>query len=214
MKTTTALLLVLLLVPAEALAQQEAGTPDISRSFAELERSQVLKEGDTVWILADLAGTGAFEELKASFEALAGTTVRVSVDAAPSANPGAVTALQDGRYGIALSEARVRQIDAEFGDPLGNGILIGAVVGFSIIAVPTVIYITTCEGFCFGVGGSTLVAVIGTTSVGALLGAVFDASIRTREAVFRAPGLPADVAISFAPLVSRDRKGLLLTFNW
>ena len=61
---TAAMFLVLVLAPVSAMAQQEP-----LRSFEQLNRAQLLKEGATIWILSDLEGSGEYGQTRPSSSA-------------------------------------------------------------------------------------------------------------------------------------------------
>lgn len=220
--TTTAVLIVLFLTqitPAAAWAQQETATPGADRSFEQLSRSHKLQRGDTVWILADLTGTGALEELRASFEKLSGRTISVSVDALPP-DANIVADPTNGGYLIALPEDRVLRIDGEYADSLANGVGYGAVTGFLALGFPALIASNGCPGrgitahLCIDAGMALGIGAVGA-GIGAGIGAILDATHKRRGAVYTAPGLSGgNAAISLSPIITRRSKGFLLEIDW
>jgi len=222
LKSTTAVLIALFLTPftpTAAWAQQETAAPGADRSFAQLSRSRTLKQGDTVWILADLSGTGAVEELRASFEALRGRTISVSVDALPGGANVAADPTNDG-YLIVLPEDRVLQIDGEYADSLANGVGYGAFTGFVALGLPALIASSGCPGegivayLCIDTGMALGIGAVGA-GIGAGIGAILDATHKGRGVVYTAPGLSGrGAAISLSPIITRKSKGFLLEINW
>ncbi len=207
---TIAVVLVILLTPVKAAAQEE-----VHRSFDELSRAGRLAGGDVVWILADLAGAGEYRELNGRLAGLTQATIIVLVETAPAGATDLAMGPEARGYSIVLPEGRVRRIDAEFADPLTNGMLIGAAVGFATVAIPVLVWAASCESFCFFNGGAALLLGAGAAGTGVAVGASVDAAIKTRGVVYSAPGLSsARIDLSISPIITRERRGVLFTLGW
>ena len=81
MRTAASLvaMVTMVLAPAGALAQGA-----VVRSFEQLTRARLLEEGDTIWIVSDVEGSGEYRQMKAEFISLTEGTIVVHVDSLPS----------------------------------------------------------------------------------------------------------------------------------
>lgn len=133
-----------------------------------------LKSGDTVYLL-----DGASREITGVFGKLSDSTMTLMVNGE----------LRD----FALSD--VRQVTRRGGDPLWNGILVGALIGGVGSGVAS-------QNPALGISGAIIYG-------GA--GAVIDKLVEGRVVVYRAAGLKA---VSVAPLVSGDRRGVQIALRF
>ena len=122
---TAALFLVMLLIPVSATAQE------VARSLEQLNLQQVLREGETLWIVVDSAGTGEYQEMKAKLVTVADTAITVQVDSLPSGTT--LTNLEIESSGrrtlIEIPENQLRRIEHQRRDSLWQGAIIGGAVG-------------------------------------------------------------------------------------
>jgi hypothetical protein len=100
-----------------------------------------------------------------------------------------------------LSEGSVERIDMVVHDPLKNGVLIGFGIGAGLVGL-------SCLAGCDA--GLAVAAALVYGGGGAGLGALFD-SLRTKsEIVYLPPAGGPTRRLSFAPLLTRDAKGLVV----
>jgi hypothetical protein len=213
---TTALLFAIVFVPLSAAAQ------DVAASFEQLDRAQLLKEGATIWIFSDLDGTGEYGQMKAEFVSLTEATISVRIDSLPHSGTDLNTSLAEGKYRIELPEERVRRIDGKLGDPLMNGVVYGAVIGFCALGIPALIQAQSCPGegivaeLCVDDGLALVIGAVGA-GIGGGIGLGVDAARKgARDVVYVDPGSGETTAFVFSmsPIVSKKRKGLLFTLSW
>ncbi len=202
--------LVMMSAPAIAAAQTAA------HSFAELNRQQALKEGDTVLITCALEEGGQYTETEAKVESVTDTAITVRVDSPPSARTDLeVKSTEDGTQ-IVIPEDRVRRIAREHKDTVWNGAGIGAAVGGGLGAAMIAAYCS--DGFCRNEGAGVYAFVIAFyAGIGFGVGAGVDAMIggSRSDVVYLAPGSSSNsFTVSLSPILSRDRKGVLFSISW
>ena len=211
MRATT-LLLVMLLVPSGALAQE------VAHSFAELEDLQLLTRGDAIWVVCAYGAPGEYMELEAEFMSVTRSTLFVATEPAPTeATDLAVSPLEDGREQVELPANRVKTIARRKGKPYATRALIlggvGAAVGMGIAVKDCSNQM--CEG---GVLADTNIVLYGALGAGAgiALGLALASGTDTAgEIVYTAAGrTAARFTYSMAPILARHRKGLLFTVTW
>ena len=199
----TALLLVMLLVPAGAFAQEA------THSFAALNRQAVIAPGEEIRITCDLGGNGEYEEIVVEVVGLTDSAITIEVDSLPRGQweRGQFTQTGSG-WQLEVPESRVRQIVREYHSSTG---LVGA---------------TLCAA-----GGATLGFLGGFASdsdsaapgLGLVLGGAAGGIVG--YFLFRSPGSDEVVYVStqstqgsftfsLSPIVSKDRKGALFTVTW
>jgi hypothetical protein len=147
---------------------------------------------------------------KAPFPLRAGDSIRVR--AADGSNTRGRVEAFDGDLlrvdsrSFRLSDGSVERIDMVIHDPLKNGVLIGFGIGAGWAGL------SCAAGGCDG--GSTVAGVLILGGAGAGLGALFD-SLRTKsEIVYLPPSREPSKRLSFAPLLTRDAKGLLVMISF
>lgn len=149
----------------------------------------------------------SFEQL----QSLVKTRDRVSItDTTGKVSKGRVVQLSNSSLQLfingdnrAFSEADVIQITRRQGDSLTNGGTIGALVGAGIWGVGA----AACRGEC---GGAPLSALGILTALGAGAGLGMDA-LRGRELTIYGGPRTSSMHIRMTPLLSLDRKGVLLS---
>jgi hypothetical protein len=157
------------------------------RDFSQLDTR--LKPGDTVWV-TDAQG----REVKGHILSLA---------------PDQLT-LEGGTKAFAAAD--VANIATRRHDSLGNGALIGLVVGAGTVAVACAASIESDEdaGWC-------ALAALAYGGIGAGIGVGIDAMIPgKKQVVYRAagPGGVSHARLSIAPVVTRRSKGLAVSFSF
>lgn len=179
------LLVVLLGLPGDALAQEVVG------SFTDLRRQQILSVGDTVWVAYVDEGGGPAHDVKGWL-----------LDATDSS----ITVLAD-QMELLIEEKNVRRITRERRGPLWDGALIGAAVGGG---VATLLF----WGFPDDASDQfAIIAVYAAGGAGIGLGV--DALVKEREIVFLDPALTGAIRqIEVVPLISKERKGMLFSVRW
>ena len=197
----TALLLVMLLVPASADAQE------VATSFAELTRQQVLKEGDTIWVVFDFVGAGEYEEIKAKLVNVADTAITVQVDSLPSGTTNLKINSSNRRPLIEIPENRLRRIEHQRRDSLWKGAIIGTAVGVGLG--------TLVSGECESQGACIFYGTIFWAGIGAGIDALIKPPPEVVYLGSDASGcLSSRMTLSLSPVVSKDRKGALFTVTW
>jgi hypothetical protein len=200
-----ALTLLILMGPSYGITQP------ISESFEELSRATVkefwrgdqpvMKKGDTIWITYVPGGQTEPREQEAR-------VIRLS--------ESAITMTVAGDE-IELPESRVRRIEWRRKESILNGFVIGAAAG---AGVGLLMARSVCEGGLFGADcetGSVYAAIGGIGSaIGAGLGALADRSKQSPPLlIYRAPNpMPASFSVSVLPIVSKERKGVLISVGW
>ncbi len=206
----TALLLAIVLISTPAVAQE-----DVSSSFDELMRAQRLREGGIVWVISDISGTGSYQEIDARFVDLTDATITVLVEAVPPGATNLATSLAGEGHTLLLREDRVARIDAEVIDSLKNGVATGALVGFAAGTIPALIAWATCDSWCFGFQGAALLGGVVGAGAGAAIGAAMDSRRTTRVVVYATPdSVNTYIAVSVAPVITRERRGFLFNIEW
>jgi hypothetical protein len=169
-------------VPLAAAAQQPV------RSFDALDTR--LKPGDTIWV-TDAEG----REIKGKVQGLSPASLRVKSEGATQEFP----------------QARVATIKHQPRDPLKNGVLWGALMGFaggaaSCAANPECI---DDEG---GPGITIALSIVGAAA-GAGIGPAVDASVKgPKLVVFRAPAASGITNLSVAPMITPRAEGVAVSF--
>jgi len=186
----TSLLLVMLLVmppvvPADPIAQEAAD------SFAHLTRQQILEVGNTLWVAYADEGGGTPQDIKVRFLNLTDSAITVFVDEAE----------------LVIEEKDVRQIVREQRGPLWNGALIGAAVG-------SISGLLLFGGFPDN--RRDLVPLVAVpAALGAGIGLGIDALRKEHRTVYLNPGsTEGTLRLEVLPLLSSNRKGVLLSVRW
>jgi hypothetical protein len=198
---TAALFLAMVLVPVSATAQE------VARSLEQLNRRQVLTAGETVWIVFDFAGAGEYQELKAKLVRVSDTAITVQVDSLPSGTTNLTIDSSSRRPRIEIPERRLRRVQNQRRDPLWKGAIIGGAAGAGL-------GLLAC-GECESGGAGIFYGAIFFGAIGAEIDALIKAPPEVVYLGADAPGgLSSRPTLSWFPLVSRERKGLLFTVNW
>jgi hypothetical protein len=170
------------LAPVIALAQEPV------QSFDQLNTR--LKVGDTVWV-TDAQG----REIKGRIRDLSPASLRLDAG-------GATQEFQAGRVGTIRVQPK---------DPLRNGVLWGAGVGFALGALSCGAN-PQCAGDESGAGVTVALSVIGAAA-GAGIGAAIDAARKPPKlVVYRAPGASGRAHLSLAPMLAPRTKGVAVSF--
>lgn len=109
----------------------------------------------------------------------------------------------DGRS-FTLSHGEVRQIEARVDDSVGNGGLIGMGIG-------TAAALATCAALG---GDCEFLIILGPmyAGAGAGFGVLVDALHQGHQVVYVAPGVPSQKKITLSPILTRDQRGVLVSF--
>ena len=198
---TAALLLAMVLVPVGATAQE------VARSLEQLNRRQLLREGETVWIVVDFVGAGDYQEMKAKLVNVADTAITVEIDSQPSGATNLKIDSSGRKFRMEIPEARLRRIENQRRDSLWKGAIIGGAVGVGLGAL-------AC-GECGSRGAGIAYGAIFWGAIGAGI----DAAIKpSPELVYlgtdESGGSWSRMTLSLSPIVSRKQKGLLFALNW
>ena len=203
--------LLITLVPAIAEAQTAA------RSFAELNRSRALREGDTILVTCALEQRGQYIEKEARVEAVTDSAITIQLYSPLSESTDLAARSSEHGTRIVIPEPRVRQIVRERKDTIWKGAGIGAAVGGGFMAVLTATYCTR-EGPCTQEDAGWIAAVLGLSSgIGFGIGALVDATNggSHSDVVYLAPASTGGtLRISIGPMLSRDRRGLCVSLTW
>jgi len=199
----TVLLLVMLLVPAAAFAQEA------THFFAALNRQAVISPGEEIRITCDLSGNGEYEEIVVKFVGLTDTAITIEVDSLARGQweRGQFTQTSSG-WRVEVPEGRVRQI-------VRDHVSYSGIVGATLCAA----------------GGGSLGLVAGLasrdTEEAAYLGLVLGGAAGgvVGYFLFRSPGndevlyassqsTQTPFIFALSPVVSKDRKGALFAVTW
>jgi hypothetical protein len=132
-----------------------------------------------------------------------GATVKGKVDDFD----GDILRIDDRTLSLSGAEGdRIERIDLRVEDSLKNGVLLGAGIGASLVLV--------CLTEDCGGGGSAAVGATLYAGIGAGLGALFDILLNDRELIYVAPVSPSGPKLLAAPILSRDRKGILISISF
>lgn len=185
MKITTGLLLMLLVVPTNVIAQE------VAESFALLNQRQILKEGNTLWVAYTGESGGMIRDARVKFLHLTDSSITVLVD----------------QNELMIVEEDVRRIAREQRGPLWNGLLIGAaVVGGTF----TLLFWNFPDD-----RSDLVPIIAMFTGIGAGIGMGIDALKKEQRIVYQRPGAAAGgLRIEASPLISKDRKGVLFSVRW
>jgi hypothetical protein len=156
----------------------------VARSFEQLE--VLVRPGETIWVTDD----GGVE--------VEGTLVAITSDRLEVLAPGGPRT---------WSPPDVRRVRHKESDPVGNGVLWGAVVGGGAAAA---LWVAACasdectsEDVGWGLLGTGIYA-----AVGAGIGALVDLAHRSSRVVYEGPA-PAS-SLLFGPIVGRTRAGVAI----
>jgi hypothetical protein len=193
------------MAPGVGLAQP------ITESFEELSRETikefwrgnqpVVKEGDTIWIT--YLPADQTEPLKQEGRVIDLTESKIT--------------MMVGDAEIELPESRVSRIEWRRKERVWNGLVIGGVAG---VGVGLVMAAAVCEGGLFGADcetGNVYGALAGIGgAIGSGLGVLADRSKKSPPLlIYRAPDSSGtSIEVSLAPLVSKKRKGLVVSVTW
>lgn len=172
--------------------QEQAATTNgdivVARNLAELP--EVVTPGETV-IVTD--ATGARDKFKMH---------GVSAD-------NSTLYLKRGDEIVSLREDEVLNVVVRRSDSLWNGAIKGGLIGASPLVVAAII--------CTAVDGcasEALAASLFTGLIGAGIGAGIDASIKEESLIYSAAGVPGRQKIVVAPMLSKNRQGLMVTVRF
>ena len=171
-----------LALPALSAAQEPV------KSFDQLNTR--LKAGDTIWV-TDAEG----REIRGKVQGLSPASLQVKSGGATQDFP----------------PARVATIRVQPKDPLRNGVLWGALIGFAGGAASCLVN-EECTGDEGGAGVTAALALVGAAA-GAGIGAGVDAAVKgPKLVVYRAPGASGTARLSIAPVVTARAKGVAVSF--
>ncbi len=203
----TALFLVMLLVPAGAIAQEA------TRSFAALNREGVLAAGEEILITCDLGGTGDYREMEVEVVGLTDSSITVEVRSLPSGrwDDGQLTRTGSGGYHVEIPENQVSQIAMP---SHGMRRLTAGLIGFGAGLGASIAVTLACWEDCpiseEGTAALWILPAAGGAAAGALL-----ASPTPEQTVYMSSGLAqSSFTYSLSPIVSNKRKGALFTITW
>lgn len=200
---TAVLFLAMVLLPVGVTAQE------IARSLEQLNRQQVLREGENVWIVFDFVGAGEYQEIKAKLVNVADAAITVEVDSLPSGTTNLKIDSSGRKPRIRIPQDRLRRIENQGRDSLWKGAIIGGTVGAGL-------GVLACgDGQCGSRGAGIAYGAIFWGAIGAGI----DAAIKPpRELVYlgsdESGGLWSHMTLSLSPIASRKQKGLLFILNW
>jgi hypothetical protein len=201
---STVLLLVMLLVPASAAAQE------VSHSFADLNRKGTLTEGEQIFIMVDLSGNGDYEELKTELLGLSDSTISIKVDSLPHERMQNVSR-SGNSWQVEVPEDRVQWIEQKDGPSGALGALIGAVAGGTVG-----VFVGMEEDLEQDSGGAyaMLGGLVGGAAGGLAVGFLFR-SMNSEEMLYSSMGsTEGSLEVSLSPLLTKNKKGALLTLTW
>ncbi len=120
---------------------------------------------------------------------------------------GDVLHIDDRTLSLSGSEGdKIERIDLRVEDSLKNGVLIGAGIGASLVTL-------ACLSDECGGGGYVVVGAVLYAGIGAGLGALFDILLNDRELIYVAPDSRSGLKLLAAPILSQDRKGILISIS-
>lgn len=185
--TALLLLMTLLVVPANAIAQE------VTDSFALLNQQQILRAGNSLRVVysEERGGATVAREINVTFLNLTDSAITVLAD----------------RTELVIEEKDVRRIVREQRGPLWNGALIGAAVGGGACLLLF---------WGFPDDRSDLIPFCGAwAGVGAGTGVGVDALRKEHSTVYLDRGLiEGTLRLEAVPLLSKNRKGLLFSVTW
>jgi hypothetical protein len=162
----------------------------LAQQASSFEQLQMLVKPDDTVIVRTFSGS----ETRGKIAALSPAMLRLIVDGIPQES----------------TPADVLEIRQRRGDSLANGAKIGAIAG-AAFGVLSAIVICAEESNCaeWAVGALSLYTLLGVgTGVG------LDALIVRQQTIYRAPARSSGNNFRISPLLTRDRKGLTLSFNF
>jgi hypothetical protein len=212
-----AAILVVVLVPAHAAAQQTA------TSFAELDEREELTRGKDIVVTFRYEPSAGYKEVKAELVSLNASAIVVMVGKLPRGTTDLNIERREGRYGrheIEIPEHRVQSIVLPpQGMSRAYGGLIGGAIGVGATALVSVACITANEtggGCALGDSSATalsLAMIGGGATVGALLTGKSDAEVLYNSAYLPAP-LSSRFDWSVVPVLVSNQKSAVLTIEW
>ncbi len=185
LRGTSLLLVMLLVMPASAVAQEAA------ESFAHLTQQQVLKVGNTLWVTHVAEGEDTPQDIKVRFLDLTSSEMTVFVDGAE----------------LMIEERDVRQIVREQRGPLWNGALWGAAIGGGTCLL---LFWSFPDNRSDLIPFTAVWA-----GIGAGIGMGVDALKKEQRTVYLQPrSTEGRLRLAVSPLVSKDQKGVLFGVQW
>jgi hypothetical protein len=178
-----------MLLSVITLAKSLAAGQEPSHSFDELKQNLTI--GDTVQVIA------------CSGNKSQGKVVDISASSL-------VLKSKEGR--LVLPENSVREVKKKQRDLWWNGVLIGGGVG---AAAGLIIARKECGGSdpeCTAIAGPAFV--LPGISIGAAAGALIDYSVKKFETIFTAAATQSQPMIRLSPILSRQQKGVHLSFSF
>lgn len=177
--------------PDAETKEEQNVRPKVARSLSELH--DWVRVGDTLLV------TG-FDGRKVE-----GELERVSADGLKLRTAGPRT--------VSLPESEVWQVDLRYRDPLWNGTLIGAAVGagfFLVLAANA----ANSDDWDLTVAQSAAFATLIFVGPGAAIGALVDRATPGRRLIYSAGWKPSRLSVSVAPILSLDKRGILVSFRF
>lgn len=199
-----ALLMAMLAVPAGAMGQQ------VSHSLADLNRKGALGEGEQILITVDLSGNGEYEELKTEILGLTDSTISIKVDSLPHERMQNVTR-SGSSWQVEVPEAQVQRIEQKHGPSAALGALLGAAAGGT---AGVLIGIESDKKNDSGASASMIGGLVGGVAGGLAVGFLFR-SMGSEEVLYTSMGpIQGSFDVSLSPIISKNKKGALLTLTW
>jgi hypothetical protein len=179
-------LLLIPLVSLPALAQNQSP----AASLEELRSRGGLREGETLQITDDKGAT-----FKARFAEIRDRAIAITIDGTRRE----------------LAESTIREITHRRRDVWWNGMLIGLAAG---VAGGAIVTRSACENDSECAFYTGLVALPVGAGIGAGVGAAIDFAIKKYDAVYARPGTAFYRGLAVSPIISKDTKGLAVTFSF
>ncbi len=129
---------------------------------------------------------------------------------------GEILRLDDRTLSLSgASGDKVERIDLKVDDSLKNGILIGTAIGAGLGTLGAVGCSLSDSPEDLDCGSGTVIAVVAFYSaVGAAFGALFDGLTHRRLPVYVAPAVSSEPQLRIGPILSRDRRGLFVSWSF
>ncbi len=181
-------MLALVLFEPVAFAADDGRAERTGQASSFFELMNWVRLGETVFLIDDEG-----VEIKGTLEDVSAEDLNlvIRVDGAP----------------LTLAEERVRRIDLEVSDSLGDGALWGLGVGLGLAAALAV----GCDNewaFCFGWFALT------TGSIGLGVGVGVDALVKDRRLVYMSDAATTPLRFRLSPLITPTDKGVQLSLTW
>jgi hypothetical protein len=165
-----------------AAAQPAASFLDVTQRGFQLRRGEAIE-------ITDAQGN----TFKAGFEAISATSLVARVEGASRE----------------FNESDIRELRYLKPDSLKSGMLIGLGAG-ALVGLVALRSACSTDWECAVHGGLAFVPIFAGSGLG--VGALADASIRKKETIFLRPGAPGRTGLNIAPVLSRKRAGVRMSF--